>query len=219
MCPREDSRADERQRALGANLPQDVTDAQDMYVAALAAAKKEEPVRDTPEAIRSYYELAKYYGKDSFLEMLLGFLIGDGGAYMRSWGYVIGLYQSHRAFLVGWSQALDYYGFGALSITSSPIAESVVGNRVVTSTRMAYRAQVNGEAACRELARALVAAAERRGLLFVEKVRTLQMMRDRPFSQEVCATGTRRSPTKRPRRRRTGIKCCFYLKKKVVVAC
>ena len=50
---------------------------------------------------------------------------------------------------------------------------------------MAYRAQVNGEAACRELARALVAAAERRGLLFVEKVRTLQMMRDRPFSQEV----------------------------------
>ena len=42
------SRADERQRALGANLPQDVTDAQDMYVAALAAAKKEEPVRDTP---------------------------------------------------------------------------------------------------------------------------------------------------------------------------
>ena len=68
--------------------------------------------------------------------MLLGFLIGDGGAYMRSWGYVIGLYQSHRAFLVGWSQALDYYGFGALSITSSPIAESVVGNRVVTSTRM-----------------------------------------------------------------------------------
>ena len=167
------------------NLPQDVTDAQDMYVAALAAAKKEEPVRDTPEAIRSYYELAKYYGKDSFLEMLLGFLIGDGGAYMRSWGYVIGLYQSHRAFLVGWSQALDYYGFGALSITSNPIAESVVGNRVVTSTRMAYRAQVNGEAACRELARALVAAAERRGLLFVEKVRTLQMMRDRPFSQEV----------------------------------
>ena len=60
-----------------------------------------------------------------------------------------------------------------------------LGNRVVTSTRMAYRAQVNGEAACRELARALVAAAERRGLLFVEKVRTLQMMRDRPFSQEV----------------------------------
>ena len=50
---------------------------------------------------------------------------------------------------------------------------------------MAYRAQVNGEAACRELARALVAAAERRGLLFVEKVRTLQMMRDRPFSREV----------------------------------
>ena len=54
---------------------QDVTDAQDMYVAALAAAKKEEPVRDTPEAIRSYYELAKYYGKDSFLEMLLGNLV------------------------------------------------------------------------------------------------------------------------------------------------
>ena len=60
-----------------------------------------------------------------------------------------------------------------------------LGNRVVTSTRMAYRAQVNGEAACRELARALVAAAERRGLLFDEKVRTLQMMRDRPFSQDV----------------------------------
>ena len=60
-----------------------------------------------------------------------------------------------------------------------------LGNRVVTSTRMAYRAQVNGEAACRELARALVAAAERRGLLFVEKVRTLQMMRDRSFSEEV----------------------------------
>ena len=87
-----------------------------------------------------------------------------------------------------------------------------LGNRVVTSTRMAYRAQVNGEAACRELARALVAAAERRGLLFVEKVRTLQMMRDRPFSQEVCATGTRRSP-KRPRRRRTGNLVLFLLLK------
>jgi hypothetical protein len=167
------------------NLPQDVTDAQDMYVAALAAAKKEEPVRDTPEAIRSYYELAKYYGKDSFLEMLLGFLIGDGGAYVLSRGYGIGLYQSHRAFLVGWSQALDYYGFGALSITSSPIRKQILGNRVITSTRTQYKGGVVGEAACRKLARALVEVAERRGLLFVEKVRTLQMMRDRPFSREV----------------------------------
>ena len=37
----------------------------------------------------------------------------------------------------------------------------------------------------RQLARALVAAAERRGLLFDKKVRTLQMMRDRSFSEEV----------------------------------
>jgi len=167
------------------NPPQDVTDAQDMYVAALAAAKKEEPVRDTPEAIRSYYELAKYYGKDSFLEMLLGFLIGDGGAYVLSRGYRIGLYQSHRAFLVGWSQALDYYGFGALSITSRPIRKQTLGNRVVKSTRLEYKGGVVGEAACRKLARALVEVAERRGLLFLNKVRTLQMMRDRPFSREV----------------------------------
>ena len=132
---------------------------------------------------------------------------------------MISLYQSHRAFLVGWSQALEGYSFGALSISDHPIKKQTLGNRVVESTRTKYRGQIWDEAACRKLARALVAAAERRGLLFVEKVRTLQMMRDRPFSQEVCATGTRRSPTKRPRRRRTGIKCCFYFKKKVVVAC
>ena len=53
------------------------------------------------------------------------------------------------------------------------------------STRTKYRGVIEGEAACRKLARALVAAAERRGLLFDKKVRTLQMMRDRPFSQEV----------------------------------
>ena len=167
------------------NLPQHVTDAQDMYMAALAAAKKEEPLRDTPEAIRSYFELAKYYGKDSFLEMLLGFLIGDGGAYVLSRGYRIGLYQSHRAFLVAWSQALDYYDFGALSITQNPITKQTLGNRVVMSTRTKYRGVIEGEAACRKLARALVAAAERRGLLFDKKVRTLQMMRDRSFSEEV----------------------------------
>ena len=167
------------------NTPQDVTDAQDMYMAALAAAKKEEPLRDTPEAIRSYFELAKYYGKDSFLEMLLGFLIGDGGAYVLSRGYRIGLYQSHRAFLVAWSQALADYGFGALKVTERPIEKKTLGNRVVASTRTPYKGGVVGEAACRGLAEALVAAAARRGLLFDEKVRTLQMMRDRPFSQEV----------------------------------
>ncbi len=167
------------------NTPQDVTDAQDMYVAALAAAKKEEPLVDTPEAIQSYYELAKYYGKDSFLEMLLGFLIGDGGAYVTISGYKIVLYQSHRAFLVAWSQALADYGFGALKVTERPIEKKTLGNRVVASTRTPYKGGVVGEAACRGLAEALVAAAARRGLLFDEKVRTLQMMRDRPFSLDV----------------------------------
>ena len=117
--------------------------------------------------------------------MLLGFLIGDGGAYVLSRGYRIGLYQSHRAFLVAWSQALDYYDFGALSITQNPITKQTLGNRVVMSTRTKYRGVIEGEAACRKLARALVAAAERRGLLFDKKVRTLQMMRDRSFSEEV----------------------------------
>ena len=167
------------------NLPQHVTDAQDMYMAALAAAKKEEPLVDTPEAVQSYYELATGHGEESFLDMLLGFLIGDGGAYVTSTGYKIGLYQSHRAFLVGWSQALERYRFGALSMTQYPITKQTLGNRVVTSTRTKYKGVVVGEAACRRLARALVAAAERRGLLFDEKVRTLQMMRDRPFSQDV----------------------------------
>jgi hypothetical protein len=64
------------------------------------------------------------------------------------------------------------------------VAENV-GNRVVMSTRTKYRGVIEGEAACRKLARALVAAAERRGLLFDKKVRTLQMMRDRSFSEEV----------------------------------
>ena len=154
-------------------------------MAALAAAKKEEPVRDTPEAVQSYYELATGHGEDSFLDMLLGFLIGDGSAYVTSRGYVIGLYQSHRAFLVGWSQALEGYRFGALSLTSRPIRKQTLGNRVITSTRTQYKGVVVGEAACRKLARALVARAERGGLLFDPKVRTLQMMRDRPFSREV----------------------------------
>ena len=167
------------------NLGQDVTDAQDMYMAALAAAKKEEPIRDTPDAIRSYYELATGHGEETFLDMLLGFLIGDGGAYVLSTGYRIGLYQSHRAFLVGWSQALEGYRFGALSISDSPMLRKKLGNRIVAHTRTPYKGVIEGEAACRKLARALVATAERRGLLFDPKVRTLQMMRDRPFSLDV----------------------------------
>ena len=167
------------------NLGQDVTDAQDMYMAALAAAKKEEPLRDTPEAIQSYYELATGHGEETFLDMLLGFLIGDGGAYVLSTGYRIGLYQSHRAFLVGWSQALEGYRFGALSISDSPMLRKKLGNRIVAHTRTPYKGVIEGEAACRKLARALVATAERRGLLFDPKVRTLQMMRDRPFSLDV----------------------------------
>ena len=129
--------------------------------------------RDTPEAIQSYYELATGHGEETFLDMLLGFLIGDGGARFIHWLQNRPLPVASRVL----SRVVEArYRFGRAVNIGQPDAEEEARQ----PHRRAYAdapSLTEGEAACRKLARALVATAERRGLLFDPKVRTLQMMR------------------------------------------